>query len=328
MNNHRTHLERLLLLIPAPYYLAGAIIGAIIFISTSIIIVWFENNLDYIWPCFVLSSLVALQSTVVFWAHKKIILFKDILVDIVELPKQMTLKWYENQELNIFNDKMMILVGVFLTILAHYIGLDNFGFSFKSTYSYFLFGLDYYFAHYIMGAGLYVWIATAWMLYQLSKLPLDINILLSKNIRFKGVLYSKFTICAIVVYLVWGVFHMSTPARLRSPQSMIWFSSFAMVLLGYFILPQYNIYKIIAKTKKEKLAIFSSSLRAKAEETFRNPTYENFTYLNKMLGVQAHIDEMSEWPFGSYEILHIVLIIIIPLMVLMLELVFKIIRES
>jgi hypothetical protein len=76
MNNHRTHLERLLLLIPAPYYLAGAIIGAIIFISTSIIIVWFENNLDYIWPCFVLSTLVALQSTVVFWAHKKIILFK------------------------------------------------------------------------------------------------------------------------------------------------------------------------------------------------------------------------------------------------------------
>jgi len=328
MNAPRTHLERLLSLIPVPYYWAGAIIGAIIFISTSVITVWFENNLDYIWPCFVLSTLVALQSTIVFWAHKKIILFKDILIDIVELPKQMTLKWYETQEMNIFNDKMMILVGVSLTILAHNIGLDNFGFSFNSTYSYFLFRFDYYFAHYIMGAGLYVWIATAWMLYQLSKLPLDINILLSKNIRFKGVLYSKFTICAIVVYLVWGIFHLSTPARLKSPQSMIWFTSFALILLGYFILPQYNIYKIIVKTKREKLEVFSSRLRAKAEETFRNPTYENFTYLNKMLGVQERLDEMSEWPFGSYEILHIVLIIIIPLMVLILEVVFKIIRES
>ena len=328
MNTHRTHLENFLSLIPISYYWAGSIIGVMLFFCSSIIIIYFENNFDYIWPCFVLSTLVALQSIIVFWAHEKIILFKDILIDIVELPKQMTLKWYETQELNIFNDKMMILAGVSMTILAHNLGLDYFGFSFKSTYSYSLLRFDYYFAHYIMGAGLYVWMATAWMLYQFSKLPLDINILLSKNIRFKGVLYSKFTVCAIVVYLVWGVFHLSTPARLTSPQSMLWFSSFALILLGYFILPQYNIYQIIVKTKKEKLVVFSSRLSAKVEETFRNPTYENFTYLNKMLGVQERLDEMSEWPFGSYEILHIVLIIIIPLMVLILEVIFKIVRES
>ena len=69
-------------------------------------------------------------------------------------------------------------------------------------------------------------------------------------------------------------------------------------------------------------------LKSRAEEVFRNPSKEAFSSLNNMLGVVERLDEMSEWPFGSYEVLHIILIVIIPLMVLVFEMVFEIVRNA
>ncbi len=326
MTPNRTHLERFVSIIPLPYYWGAAIIGALLFLISAGVLVFFEGSFIYIWPCFILGTLVALQCAFISWAHEKIRFFRDILIDMVELPETEILKWHRDQEGKVFNDMMMILVGVGITVIAHELGLDYFGFSFNSFYSYATIKFDYYLAHYLMGAGLYVWIATALMIYNLGKLPLDINVILSKNIRFKGVVYSKFTICAVIVYIAWGGFHLSTPARFSSMQSMLWFSSFALLLLAYFILPQYNIHQIMVKTKKKKLEVFSSKLRQKAEETFRDPTEENFLYLDSMLGVQQRLDEMCAWPFGSYEVLHIALIVIVPLMVLIFEVVREILR--
>ena len=153
----------------------------------------------------------------------------------------------------------------------------------------------------------------------MGKLPLRVSVLLSKNIQFKGVLYSKFTLCAACVYLIWGFFHMSTPSGLSTLQSKLWFSSFAVLLCAYFILPQYSLHQMMIETKKEKLGMFSSRLKDKAEEAIRNPTKENASILKNMLDIQCQLDEMCKWPFGYYEILHIVLIVIIPLIVVALE---------
>jgi hypothetical protein len=45
-----------------------------------------------------------------------------------------------------------------------------------------------------------------------------------------------------------------------------------------------------------------------------------------MLAVKHRLDEMCQWPFGSYELVHIALIVIIPLLVVILEIVFKVIE--
>jgi hypothetical protein len=85
---------------------------------------------------------------------------------------------------------------------------------------------------------------------------------------------------------------------------------------------------MMIETKKEKLVIFSSRLKDKAEEAIRNPIRENASILilKSMLDIQCQLDEMCRWPFGFYEILHIVLIVIIPLIVLVLEIKFAIIK--
>jgi hypothetical protein len=326
MNSHETLLERTILAIPLPYYWAGTLVGVMLFLISVIILTFFEKSFEYIISFFILSTLIALQIVFVVWAHEKIRSLRDILIDMIELPREEILKWYEGQEANIFNNKMMVLTGVSITVFAHLLGLDNLGFHPKSYYVLIFIKFYYFLAHYVMGASLYTLIATAFMVYKMGKLPLRVSVLLSKNIQFKGVLYSKFTLCAACVYLIWGFFHMSTPSGLSTLQSKLWFSSFAVLLCAYFILPQYSLHQMMIETKKEKLGMFSSRLKDKAEEAIRNPTKENASILKNMLDIQCQLDEMCKWPFGYYEILHIVLIVIIPLIVVALEIKFGVIK--
>lgn len=323
MNTYKTHIDRIVASIPLPYYWGAAILSAIFFSILCTILILLGDQMVYVVPIILLSTLIGLQITIVLWCENRMELLEGILLNFIELPKEEAMNWYERQKALIFNDKRMIAAGIFLDAFAHLAGLDYFGFSFNSFYSEFVFRIGYYIAHYFVGAGMYMLIATAWMTYRISRLPLNINVILSRNIQFKGTLYSKFTICATSVYLMWGVFYMSTPLRLSSTNKIVWFSSFAILLAAYFILPQYSVRQILIKTRKERLEIFTSKLGAKAEETLRNPTSENTECLKNLLDVQSQLDEMSEWPFGSYELAHIALIIIVPLIVVVLEIMIR-----
>jgi hypothetical protein len=164
------------------------------------------------------------------------------------------------------------------------------------------------------------------MLHNIGKLPLNINMILSEQIKPKGVLYSEFTICAATVYLGWGIFYMSTPNRLQSLMCILWFSSFALLLIVSFILPQYSIHQMMVKTKNETLESFSRMLKDKADETFLDLSKENVLALSDMLAVKHQLDEMCQWPFGSYELVHIALIVVVPLLVVILEIAFRVIE--
>jgi len=322
MRLKKTHLERIASIVPHPYYWSYLAVGTILFLISLFIIIIFEKNNQHLESFLILSILISFQCTVIYWAHLKFIQLSDVIVEMIDLPREMTWKWFSQQETAMFNDKMMILTGIAITIMAHFFQLDHFGFKFNFDVLNFIIKFYYYIAHYIMGSGLYLLIATALVLYRMSRLPLDTNILLSKNIRFKGTIYSKFTICATIIYLLWGLFHLTTPVRLSAYVSMAWFSSFAIILLAYFIIPQYIIYRIIMKTKEEKLNLFFIQMKKKSAEAFENHSLERLSNLNDMLSVKDRLDESCAWPFGLYEIIHILLIIIIPLMVVLFELIY------
>lgn len=145
MNSHETHLERIISAIPLPYYWAGAFIAVVLFLSSVIILTFFEKSFEYIISFFILSTLIALQIVFVAWAHEKIRFLKDIFIDMIELPREEILKWHEGQEANIFNNKMMVLTGVSITVFAHLLGLDDFGFHPELYYVLIFIKLYYFF---------------------------------------------------------------------------------------------------------------------------------------------------------------------------------------
>jgi hypothetical protein len=119
---------------------------------------------------------------------------------------------------------------------------------------------------------------------------------------------------------------MLTPTQLSSLQKILWFAFFGVLLILYFVLPQYGIHRMIVETKKQKVKAFSHKLRAVAEKAFADPLKENVSCLRSMFDIQRQLDEMSEWPFGSYEVVHISLIVVIPLSVVLLEIILGIVK--
>jgi len=326
MSTDRTHLEKIVCLLGLSYTKGAVAIGLSFFALSIAIMAFLEKSFAHITLYFLLSEIIAIQIAIICWSHERIIDLKSIFIDVIELPESQVQKWHKRQEMLIFDDKRMISSGIAVTLIAAALGLDHFGLASQTLASYIFVNVYYYVAHYIMGAALYSWMATALVVSNLEKMPLKINVLISKKIRLKGALYSKFTLCAACDYVLWGAFHLSTPLKLSTLPAILWFSSFAVLLCAYFILPQYRIHQLIEKTKKKKLKIFYFSLREKAEEALILPTKENASSLKIMLEVQCQIDEMCEWPFGSYEILHIALIIIIPIIVVLLEIMFGVVK--
>jgi hypothetical protein len=281
----KTHLERITSAIPLPYYWSWSIISGIFFLISFAAILFLEKSFDYAVSILLLSVLLFQQPVIILWAQGQIRLFKDNIVAVVDLPKEETVAWYETQEAAIFNDKGMFASGIMVYLIVYLI-YHFFGFSFSSIYSYIIFGILFYSSNYFVGAGAYVLVSTALMVHNIGKLPLNINLILSDSFRPQGVLYSKFTICAVSVYLVWGLFNLTTPMGLYSIPSILWYSSFALLLVFYFIFPLYSIHQMMIKTKNKYLESFSMDLKAQATNTFIDSRRENLDTLRDMMAIK------------------------------------------
>jgi hypothetical protein len=318
-------LEKLISLIPAPYYLGWLLFAAAFFSISCLVLMLFEKSFRYVDGFLITSAIIGLQGTAINWAHNRIKSFHDILPNIVNQPREVIIRSFEKQEADIFNDKKMVIFVIVFIIFVHIFGIDHHAIPFDSSISDIVFKIGYYFAVYIEGAGLYILIMTALTVHKIGKLPLQVSALFS-DLHAIGMLYSNFTIYAASAYVMWGIFHMIVPPQFSSLQMILWFSSFAVLLFAYFMLAQVSIHGMMTSTKKEKTEMFSSQMSAALEEPFRVPNKENASYLKDMLSVHNQLDQMCDWPFGSHEILQIALILIIPLIVVLIEIFYGIIK--
>jgi len=317
-NINQMNLVRLISMIPGPYYLGWALISTAVLLVSFLMLLWFEKSLLYLDLFGIISIIIAMEGLIISWAHDKWDLFQDILLGIVDLPREDIVKLSQKQAAEIFNDPKMIAFALLFILLVHLVGVDYHGLSFGSDISYFAFMSAYYLAVYLEGAGLYILIMTALAVHNIGLLPLRVDALYSE-FHSIGMIYSKFTICAAMVYIVWGIFQIVIPLQFSSFQIIAWFSGFAIILFAYFLLPQYSIHKMMISTRKERFEFFSSQLRAAMDGPLEVPTDENVSQLKDMLMVQDKLNKMSEWPFGWRELLYISVIIIIPLIIILLE---------
>jgi hypothetical protein len=320
-----THLVRLISLFPLSYCLAWPILSLILFLVSAVVLMHQERTMFYLDAFLVVTIIIALEGAIISWAHSKMTSFEDILINIVDLPKTDMIKAWNKQEAEIFNDRGIFFFAIMFIIFVHLAGIDYHALAFESDVSILIFKLYYFFGVYLEGAGLYILIMTALMVYRIGELPLRIDALYS-DFHSIGILYSKFTICAAIVYVVWGFFHIIVPPQFSSLQMILWFLSFAFLLFVYFLLPQYRIHNMMTSIKNEKMDLFSSQLRAAVDGSFGGPTDENASHLKDMFLVQDKLNLMSEWPFGAREIFYILLIIIIPLAIVLLEIALGIIK--
>jgi hypothetical protein len=321
----RTYPERIVSLIPVPYYWGWQLIASAFLTVSYICLALFEGSIQHLDFFFILSAIIAVEGSAINWGHIKLHSLAEIVINIIELPKETIIRSCERWEAEIFSDKRMISFAIVFLIFVHAIGIDHHDLSFNSGISVAIFNLGYYFAVFLEGAGFYVMVMTALTISKIGRQPLKIDSLFS-DFHAIGILYSKFTIYAASVYIIWGLFHMIVPPLFSSLQLILWFSGFAVLLFAYFILPQYRIHRMMSSAKKERTEMLSNQMRAALDESSGAPSGENEGYIKDMLTMQNQLNQMSEWPFGTQEMLRIVLIIIIPLIIIILEIALGILK--
>ena len=321
----KMHLHRLISLIPVSYPLGWTLLAAA-FLAASFLILWLiEGSLLHLDATVMISVIIALEGMIISWAYRKVSSFEEVLAAVVDLPREELRRTFKKQVAEIFSDRGMIIFSAFFILFVHIAGIDYHAVAFNSIVSATVFKLGYYFAVYLEAAGLYILIMTALAVHRIGLLPLRLNALYS-DFHAIGTVYFKFTICAAAVYVIWGFFHIIVPPQFSSLQMILWFLGFALLLFAYFILPQYSIHRMMISTKREKIELFSSQLRAAMDSSQGAPTDENVSNLKDIFLVSEKMGQMCEWPFGSQELLYITLIIIIPLVVVILEIALGIIK--
>jgi len=321
----RTYLERIVSLIPVPYYWGWQLIALAFLAVSSICLTLFEGSIEHLDFFLILSAIIAMEGSAINWAHIKLHSLAGIVINIIELPKETIIRSCESWEAEIFSDKRMISFAMIFLIFVHAIGIDYHDLSFNSGISVAVFNLGYYFAVFLEGAGFYVMVMTALTMSKIGRQPLKIDSLFS-DFHAIGILYSKFTIYAASVYIIWGLFHMIVPPLFSSLQLILWFSGFAVLLFAYFILPQYRIHRMMGSAKRERIEMLSNQMRAALDASSGAPAGDNEAYIRDMLTMQNQLNQMSEWPFGTQEMLRIGLIIIIPLIIIILEIALGILK--
>jgi len=320
-----SHIERLISLIPVPYYWGWPFLALVFLAISYLCLVLLEGSIEHLDFFLILSVIIAVEGPAFNWGHRRLHSLAKVVINIVELPKETIIMACEKWDAEIFSDVKMISFAAIFLIFVHLAGIDYHELSFNSGISETLFNLGYYFAVYLEGAGFYIMIMTALTINTIGRQPLKIDALFS-DFHAIGILYSKFTIYAASVYIIWGIFHMIVPPLFTSLQLILWFSGFAVLLFAYFILPQYRIHRMMTSIKKEKIDMLSNQMKAALDKSFGAPAADNTVYVKDMMAMQSQLNQMSQWPFGIQEMLRIGLIIVIPIIIIVLEIALGIIK--
>ena len=181
-------------------------------------------------------------------------------------------------------------------------------------------------AAYFVGAGFYVMIRTAVLVHNISKLPLKISIYQhpTTSVKAIGHMFLRFSFCVIVAYSLWVFALLCSPLNkyLTDPVILFWVVPFGLVVLLYFIIPQYKIHEIMIKEKHKKIRKFSTHLDEAMELVTNDPTTKNINRLRELFEIQQQLNGMEDWPFNMKSIIFLLSAIFIPLLAIVINIIF------
>lgn len=104
---------------------------------------------------------------------------------------------------------------------------------------------------------------------------------------------------------------------------LVWIGTAALLIFGFFILPQIGIHQIMAHEKNQRMLAFSTHLEEAMQKSLQNPSSENMQRLKELFELQQHLKNMNEWPFDVNSVWQLITALLIPLALAALEIIFN-----
>lgn len=180
-------------------------------------------------------------------------------------------------------------------------------------------------------AGFFLCGIALWALITLTVLPVGmtrLGIRVSVNhygdvgLRALGGAYLRMSLAISVCFMAAVSTAVLAPLE-NNPVVLAWLGLAALLIFGFFLLPQVGIHRVMAQEKSLRLAGFSQHLDQAMEKTLRDPSPENMNRLRELFEVHNHLKAMNEWPFDLSSVWQLLTALIIPILLALAEWLFK-----
>lgn len=137
-----------------------------------------------------------------------------------------------------------------------------------------------------------------------------------------GGAFFKMSFSIAVTFLLVVVTVITSPYS-RNMIVLVWIGIAALLIFGFFVLPQVGIHQIMANEKNQRMLAFSTHLEEAMQKSLQDPSSENMQRLKELFELQQHLKNMNEWPFDINSVWQLITALLIPLALAAIEIIFN-----
>ena len=322
----KTFPERILQRIPIPYWI-------------SIILFWsFEPAFDYLYlmrlpvpedylgaHLGMLLFFAAVTITLIYSSHVLWKLFPDLAL-IVGDPTDKFGEWYLARLRNALSGWGPVASGIIFVVVWELTvqGIVQSSVTYDEPVLQILWIGYLLIGFFILGYGVWslLWVAMIPHGLLLFNPKVSLNQIAGIGLQALGSTYFKIALANSACFLILILTVLASPLS-GKPEVLAWEVVGALVIFGFFVIPQYGVHKIMAAEKKRSLSMLSQPIDAAIRQSLHNPSSENNGRLKELMDLQAAIRGMNDWPFNVNTMWQLISALLIPLLLAVIEIVNK-----
>lgn len=305
--------------IPLHYVVSILVFCALIF--AVIQISWYNLNEEKI---YLLSFLTFTVQMIISWAGL-IWVFNIInsnyssFIQISSLEQSLAEKKLYKFHCLIFHKRNSIIAGITIGLIAS-LGDYFVGAPFKSFDAKIIFACFEFLNMFLAGAAIYSMLMFAIFLRKISFNPSKNKLHLDKNnaIMNVGAIHLKTSILAIVPLFL-GVIAKLFGTWDWNLLIIIWYVSFAVIIIVYIYWPMIHIHKLLQHDIETQINIIQKKSQILLTDISQNPSSRNFRKLNELRELERSISSQNTWPFDTKSLSVAFFAIIFPILLIVVE---------
>lgn len=261
---------------------------------------------------------------ITYCSHVLIKLFPQ-LARFIEEDKEKLKRWYESKLKSCYEGVWPLVFGVIISITA-IVSIHPLVSNLTPSKDFLLYYRLSYLAlgFFFLGISLWALIKVALIPMELTrmKVKVSINQFSGNGLQALGSSFLKMSLSIAVSFILIVATSIVAPFE-KNLIVLIWLGVAALLIFGFFLLPQIGIHRVMLHEKTNRMSSFTHHLEEAMDRTLKDPSAENMQRLKELFEVQNHLKGMNEWPFDFNSVWQLLTALIIPIILAAIEILFK-----
>lgn len=323
--NVKSFPERIIRIIPLSWWLAWLIFWQLLFLIDYLIVLSVDDTNSHSDVFAFIALFFASVCIATIYCSKVLIRLFPHLHRFIGEEKAKLRDWYTHQLKNCYESFWPLLTGL-ATSIACVVSIYALLVQLTPPIAFlFYFRLGYLaVGFFFLGISLWALVKVALIPMELTKMKVKVSItqFSGNGLQALGSAFMKMSLSISVSFVFIVAAAMFAPFE-NNLIVLIWLGLAALLIFGFFLLPQVGIHRVMVNEKTNRMSSFTHHLEEAMDNTLKDPSAENMQRLKELFEVQRHLKEMNEWPFDLTSLWQLLTALIIPIILATIEILFK-----